>query len=81
MKLEQFKKKIIRPDLTDQDKEALFKYGKNEAEYVDSEEWEMFLDEINEGEWEVNPPDPDPDDDSDVEVIQVTEGRHLVRIA
>jgi hypothetical protein len=81
MKLEQFKNKITRPDFTDQDKEALFLYGKDEAGYVDSEEWEVFLEEINEEEWEVNPLDLDPDDDSDVEVVEVTEGRRLVRIA
>ena len=81
MKLEQFKNKITRPDFTDHDKEALFLYGKDEAGYVDSEEWEVFLEEINEEEWEVNPLDLDPDDDSDVEVVEVTEGRRLVRIA
>ncbi|NTW15372.1 MAG: hypothetical protein HGA38_03305 [Candidatus Moranbacteria bacterium] len=81
MKLEQFKKKITRPDLTDQDIEALFNYGKNEADFVDSEDWKMFLEEINEGEWEVNPPDFDLDDDSDIESVQVSEDRWLIRIA
>lgn len=81
MELEQFKEKITRPDLTDQDKEALFHYGKDEAGYLGYEEWEVFLEEINGEEWEVNPPDLDPDDDSDVEVVEVTEGRRLVRIA
>ncbi|HWQ59686.1 MAG TPA: hypothetical protein VN420_00870 [Candidatus Fimivivens sp.] len=81
MKLEQFKRKITRTDLTDQDREALFNYGKNKAEHVDSEDWYMFLEEINEGEWEVNPPDLGPDDDSDIESVQVSEDRWLIRIA
>jgi hypothetical protein len=80
MEFEQFKKEITRPDLTDQDVEALFAYGQNEAEHVDPEDWEVFLEEINEGEWEVNPPEIDLDDDSDVEEIQVADGRRLVRI-
>ena len=82
MKLEQFRKKITHPDLTDQDIDALFRY-KAEEEGVDQEEWEVFLEEINEGEWEIvmSLDELDDDDDSDIESVQVSEGRWLIRIA
>ncbi|NTW75314.1 MAG: hypothetical protein HGB34_00190 [Candidatus Moranbacteria bacterium] len=82
MKIEQFRKKITHPDLTDQDINALFRY-KAEEEGVDQEEWEVFLMDINEREWEivVSLDELDDDDDSDIESVQVSEGRWLIRIA